>query len=78
MLVLSFVPVNNPAFGSIVGRLNQPHPIAGHYLDMIKPHFPGQMTQNFLILLVKFDAESGIGKGLGNDAFDLLFGLIVN
>ena len=78
MLVLSFVSINYPAFGSVVGRLDNPHPITGHYLNMVKPHFPGQMTQNLLILLVNFDAESGVGKGLSNDAFDLLFGLIVN
>ena len=78
MLVLSFISINNPAFGIIVRRLNQPDSIAGHYLNMVKPHFPGQVTQNLLILLVNFDAESGVGKGLSNDAFDLLFGLIVN
>ena len=78
MLVLSFISINNPAFGIIVRRLNQPDSIAGHYLNMVKPHFPGQVTQNLLILLVNFDAESGVGEGLGNNPFDLLFCLIVN
>ena len=62
------VPIGDPATSEVVGRQLNLDAIAGQNSDVVHPHFPRDMGQNF-VAVFEFDAEHCVRQRLGDRSF---------
>ena len=63
-------PVDDAALAEIVGCEFNGHSITLQYADVVLAHLPRDMRGDDVSIL-QFDAKSGVGQGLGYQAFHL-------
>ena len=76
-LFVLLVPVGDPTTSQVVRRQLNLDAIAGQNSDVMHPHFPRDMGQNF-VAVFEFDAEHCVRQRLGDRSFQndrVFFGL---
>ena len=71
------VAISDPTTSEVVRRQLNLDAITGQNSDVMHPHFPGDMGQNF-VAIFEFDAEHGVRQRLGDRSFQndrVFFGL---
>ena len=73
---LLFVAIRNSAFGQIVRREFHRDLVSDKNLDIVHPHFPGDVRKYFMPI-IEFYAERCVGQRIRDDSVDFncaLFG----
>ena len=70
MLILSSVPVNNPAALEVIGRHLDAYLVPGKNSDVVHPHLARDMAQH-LVSIVELHPEHCVRKRLDDGAYYL-------